>query len=122
VPATSRTPAGDSIADTVKRLTADPLSTVAPAPSPPAVGPEVLEGFSEVPGDVALPAGSEPVPPHHPRAGRPPVPGAALPAATGVRSGGRRPSPWALAGLTPVAVLMASAAYSAWWRRRVVPA
>ncbi|MGH8994295.1 MAG: hypothetical protein ACRDZ7_22525 [Acidimicrobiia bacterium] len=70
--------------------------------------------FSDGPAEVAA-AGAGPPVPAHPRTAAPaPVRSVAVVEAPG--PGG--PSPWALAGLIPVLVLVASGAYSAWWRRR----
>jgi hypothetical protein len=120
--------ATSSTADPTTTTAEDATATTRDEPTtttenPPAVGAGVLEGFqpSEVPGEVAAPAAPGSAPAHHRRGPRPLDPAASLAAASD--SGGRAPSPWALAGLTPVAVLMASAAYSTWWRRRrAVPA
>ncbi|HEY3240615.1 MAG TPA: hypothetical protein VGL92_13675 [Acidimicrobiia bacterium] len=120
-------PAAAPIPEIIRRLTSMPGVKESLAAMPlanlPVVGPEVLEGFqpSEVPGET--PDGTElSAPPvsHHWTA-RPPSPTPSLAAARD--PGTSLPSPWALAGFIPVAVLVASAAYSACWRRQgTVPA
>ncbi|MDQ3945579.1 MAG: hypothetical protein M3357_10600 [Actinomycetota bacterium] len=92
----------------------DALAQGTPAGRGPAIGPEVLEGFqpSDAPGEELAGPNAPTRPPR--RTERPP----SHVVATYRDSGTRLPSPWALAGFVPVAVLLASGGYSAWWRRR----
>jgi hypothetical protein len=108
-----------SIPELVRRLTSAPDSKQALAAGPaatagPTIGPEVLEAFqpSDGPGEAL----SEPGLPsaHARRTARP----ASEVVATYTDSGTKRPSPWALAGFVPVAVLVVSGGYSALWRKR----
>lgn len=95
-----------------------PSSSVLLPPPPPAGG---LEGFTPLDGaqEAALAR------PHYPftrdaQTDWPPTPATVV--ARYPRSGPvGAPSPWALAGLLPVGVLVGSGVYSTWWRRRPVP-
>ncbi len=113
--------APDPVSDVIRQLSQAPGAHEQPGastPTPPVVGPDVLAGFEPSVGlaEMAAAAGPGAPPNKHRSIVRRPGPTSALVVAR--TQGTRLPSPWALAGLIPVAVLLTSAAYSAWWRRR----